>query len=151
MIILEALSKIDNFSLEELDLIVSEQIETRSSLQSSFSLQGYTFTSKDIEAIHQYFQHHPKLTCHLGPVRQTIEHFTANLLNSIYRHLQDNHLTLISLFQNAEEDTSNVALVEITYDQFLQGLRRAKIPFPVAQIQNIMKYLVSRATKIDDH
>jgi hypothetical protein len=30
----------------------------------------------------------------------------------------------------------------ILYEQFLDRLRKAQIPFPVAQIENIMKYLV---------
>jgi hypothetical protein len=119
---LEALAKLENVSLEELDLT------------------GSSFTNKDLMDIHRYFAHHPKLTCFLGPVRQTLEKFANNLLNSIHRHCRDNHLTVNDLFPN--ENDSMTPLSTVTFDEFRHGLRRAKIPFPLAQIGEIMKYLV---------
>lgn len=119
---LEALAKLENLSLEELDLT------------------GSSFTNKELLGIHRFFAHHPKLTCYLGPVRQTVEWFANNLLNSIHRHLRDNHLTVNDLFPNENDPTTPLSTV--TFDEFRHGLRKAKIPIPLAQIGEIMKYLV---------
>jgi hypothetical protein len=40
-------------------------------------------------------------------------------------------------------DGTNIPTSMITYEQFLDGLRKAKIPFPIAVINDIMKYIVS--------
>lgn len=45
------------------------------------------------------------------------------------------------MFKPNDEITGNVSMV--TYAQFLDGLRKAKIPFPIALMDDIMKYLVS--------
>lgn len=47
-------------------------------------------------------------------------------------------MNLIDIFIPNEEN-----ITSITYDQFRDGLRKAQIPFPITQIENIMKYLVS--------
>ncbi|CAF1323806.1 unnamed protein product [Rotaria sp. Silwood1] len=121
MIMLEALSKLDNISLEELDLT------------------GLTLNLKQNSDIHQFFANHPKFTCYVGPIRQTIEHFANILLNLIHKYCKDNQINLENIFKPDEENIMSNS--SITYDEFCDGLRKAKIPFPVAQIENIMKYL----------
>ena len=86
------------------------------------------------------FVNHTKLTCFVGPVRQTIESFANNLLHLINRYCDDNEVSLSDLFNPQDDTTTSVSTV--TYEQFLQGLRRAKIPFPIALINDIMKYIV---------
>jgi len=44
------------------------------------------------------------------------------------------------MFNPNEGMSFTIAMV--TYEQFLNGLRKAKIPFPIALINDIMKYLV---------
>ncbi|CAF3294130.1 unnamed protein product [Rotaria sp. Silwood2] len=123
MIMLEALSKLDNISLEELDLT------------------GLTLNLKQNSAIHQFFANHSKFTCYVGPIRQTIEHFANNLLNLINKYCKENEINLENMFKPDEENVLSNS--SITYDEFRDGLRKAKIPFPVAQIENIINYLVS--------
>jgi hypothetical protein len=49
-------------------------------------------------------------------------------------------MNLTELFDsNSESNASNLI---ITYNQFRNGLKKAKIPFPAGQFQNIIKYLV---------
>lgn len=74
-------------------------------------------------------------------MRQTVEHFANNLLNLIHKHCQKNEVTLASVFNLNEENIT--PSTTITYDEFRDALRQAKIPFPAAQIENIMKYFVS--------
>ncbi|CAF0797887.1 unnamed protein product [Rotaria sordida] len=121
MIMLEALSKLDNISLEELDLT------------------GLTLSLKQNSDIHKFFENHPKFTCYVGPIRQTVEHFANNLLNSIHKHCKENQINLGNIFKPNEENFMSNST--ITYDEFREGLKTVKIPFPVAQIENIMKYL----------
>lgn len=90
--------------------------------------------------IDKLFVNHPKLTCYVGPVRQTVEQFANNLLNSIDVYCRENQVQLSDLFESNEE--KNMPNSSITATQFREGLRKAKIPFPVAQIDNIVKYLV---------
>ena len=87
------------------------------------------------------FTSHPKFTCFVGPVRKNVERFANILLNLINRYCIENETTLSDMFKPSDDLTVSVS--SVTYAQFLDGLRRAKIPFPVALINNIMKYLVS--------
>ena len=87
------------------------------------------------------FRNQPKLTCFTGPVRQTIEHFANNLLNLINQYSEENDLNLSDLFNPNSDSCSIISMV--THEQFLDGLRKAKIPFPIALIDDIMKYFVS--------
>lgn len=96
---------------------------------------------KQISKVESLFGNHPKLTCFVGPVRKTTEHFANNLLNLINTYCIENEITLSDMFKPIDESTGNVSMV--TYAQFIDGLRKAKIPFPVGLINDIMKYLVS--------
>jgi hypothetical protein len=71
-------------------------------------------------------------------------------LNLIYTYCDENEVNLSEIF-NPNEGTSGITAVN--YEQFLDGLRKAKIPFPIAHIDDIMKYLVSFFfnTKISIH
>ncbi|CAF0979777.1 unnamed protein product [Rotaria sordida] len=121
MIILESLSQMNNITLEELDLT------------------GLTISAKQISKIDLLFLNHPKLTCYVGPVRQTVEHFTNHLLNLIHAYCEEHSITLSDIFSSNEGTRTTISI--ITYEQFLNGLRKAKIPFPIARIDDIMKYL----------
>ena len=136
---LEALSKLDNISLEELDLTV-DLIYLRFFFKH-FSIQGSSFNSKQISDIDKLFSNHPKFTCYVGAIRHTTEHFANNLVNLIDIYCRENQVNLKDLFGLSEE--MEIWNATITYNQFLEGLKKAKIPFPVAQIENIIKYLVS--------
>jgi hypothetical protein len=136
---LEALSKLDNISLEELDLTV-DFIYLRF-IFKHFSIQGSSFNPKQISDIDKLFSNHPKFTCYVGAIRHTTEHFANNLVNLIHIYCRENQVNLKDLFGLLEE--IEIWNSTITYNQFLDGLKKAKIPFPVAQIENIMKYLVS--------
>ncbi|UJR21905.1 hypothetical protein I4U23_024976 [Adineta vaga] len=118
MIILEALSKLDEISLEELDLT------------------GLTLTPKQSLDIQKLFAQHPLFKCYVDPIKQTIEPFVNHLLQAIQTYCTENNQSLNSLFIPTEEDP-----MIITYDQFCEGLRKVKIPIPTTQIENIMKYL----------
>ncbi len=83
------------------------------------------------------FVNQSKLTCYVGPIRQTVEQYANNLLNSIQIYCRDNHVNLTDIF-DSNEDTNML----ISYNQFCNGLKKAKISFPIAQIDKIMKYLV---------
>jgi hypothetical protein len=83
------------------------------------------------------FAKHRQFKCYVEPIRKTVEQFTNNLLNSIHSYCHDNKINLMDIFPPIEGN-----IPSITYDQFLDRLRIARIPFPVAQIENIMKYLV---------
>jgi hypothetical protein len=139
MIILESLSKLDNISLEELDLTV--YFFYFFFILIYFSIEGLTLNSKQISDVDKLFANHSKLTCYAGPVRQTIEQFANNLLNLIHTYCQENQVKLTDVF--GVNDENYVSTLTITYDQFRDGLRKAKIPFQIAQIENIIKYLVS--------
>jgi hypothetical protein len=104
--------------------------------------QGSTVNTNQIVNIHQLFENHPKFTCYVGPIRQTVEYFANNLLNLIQTYCRQNQVNVIDLF-TAVDDENRMSISTITYEQFCDGLRKAKVPFPVAQIMNIMKYLVS--------
>ncbi|CAF1139228.1 unnamed protein product [Adineta steineri] len=118
IIILEALSKLDNISLEELDLT------------------GLTLNSKQISDVEKLFTKHKQLKYYIEPIKKTIEQFVNHLLNLIHTHCDENDIDSTDLFIPYEENR-----VSVTYDQFLFSLRKAKIPFPIAQIENIMNYL----------
>ena len=77
----------------------------------------------------------------MGPIRQTTEHFVNILLNLIDKSLHENQVSLSEMFK--PPDAVNTTGPLVTYEQFLDGLRRAKIPFPIALIHDIMKYIVS--------
>ncbi len=62
-------------------------------------------------------------------------------MNLIHAYCQKNQINLTNIFGAKEENYISSSM--ITYDQFQDGLKRAKITFPVAEIENIMKYLVS--------
>ncbi|CAF3366478.1 unnamed protein product [Rotaria sp. Silwood1] len=121
MIMLESLSQMNNITLEELDLT------------------GLTITAKQTSKIDLLFLNHSKLRCYVGPVRQTVEHFTNYLLDLINMYCEENAIALSDIF-NPNEGTRITTSI-ITYEQFLNGLRKAKIPFPIAHIDDIMKYL----------
>lgn len=97
-------------------------------------------SAKQLAAVDLLFRHHPTLKCFVGPVRQTTEHFANNLLNLINRYSEEHDVTLSNMF-NPHPDLTN-SITTVTYEQFLNGLRRAKIPFPLAFINDIMAYLV---------
>lgn len=82
------------------------------------------------------------MTCSAGPIRQTTEHFVNVLLNLINKYLHDNQVSLAEMFKPPDAVNSTGHL--ITYEQFLDGLRRAKIPFPIALITDMMKHIVRR-------
>jgi len=90
--------------------------------------------------INLLFKNHPILKCYVGPVRRTIEHFVNNLLNSIHKYCQENDINVPDMFNPNEGYSMTISMV--TYEQFLDGLRKAKIPFPTALINDIMKYFV---------
>jgi hypothetical protein len=94
-----------------------------------------------ISKVDLLFANHPKLTCFVGAVRKSTENFANNLLNLINTYCIENEITLSDMFKPNDESTTHVSMV--TYAQFLDGLRKAKIPFPMALINDIMKYLVS--------
>ena len=91
--------------------------------------------------IHKFFANHPKFTCYVGPIKQTVEHFANILLNSIHIYCQENHVKLTDIFGLNEEN--DISKLTITYDEFRNGLKKAKIPFQLAQLENVIKYLVS--------
>ncbi|CAF1616877.1 unnamed protein product [Rotaria magnacalcarata] len=121
MIMLESLGKVENITLEELDLT------------------GLTLTLKQMADIHGFFANHPKFTCYAGPVRQTVEQFANNLVNTIHKYCHERQMNVTKLF--IEDEEMITISTTITYDEFRDGLRKAKIPFPAAQMENIMKYL----------
>lgn len=95
---------------------------------------------KQIAMVDFLFRNHPTLTCFVGPIRQTTEHFANHLLNLINKHSLEEEISLFDMFHSNHDSSSQSST--ITYAQFLEGLRKAKIPFPVALIDDIMKYLV---------
>ncbi len=97
--------------------------------------------SEQISKVDLLFANHSKLRCFVGPIRKNAENFANNLLNLINRYCIENETTLSDMFKPNDEITGNVSMV--TYAQFLDGLRKAKIPFPIALMDDIMKYLVS--------
>ncbi len=58
-------------------------------------------------------------------------------MNLIHTYCQENQVSLNDVFGFNEDNYT------ISYDQFQNGLRKAKIPFPVAQIENMINYIVS--------
>jgi len=86
------------------------------------------------------FINQSKLTCYVGPIRKTIEQLANNLLNSMQIYCRDNRIDLTEIFNSNDDKITSNSI--ITYNEFLDGLRKAKISFPIAQIENIMKYLV---------
>lgn len=97
-------------------------------------------TPKQIADIEKMFVNHAKLTCYVGPIRQTVDQFAHRLLNAIDNHCREHQIQLVDLFDLTDEKyTSNMI---ITVLQLREGLRKAKIPFPAAQLNNIIKYLV---------
>ena len=97
-------------------------------------------TFKQIGDIEKMFVNHGKLTCYVGPVRQTVEQFANNLLNAIDNYCRERQVQLGDLFDlNEERFLSNTIISAL---QLREGLRKAKIPFPAAQLNNIIKYLV---------
>ena len=109
-------------------------------MRSRFS-QGLALGEKAMLEIPQLFARHPQTTCYFGPVRQTIDHFANNLLNEIENHCRDHDVTLTSVFNPTDDSFRTVPV--LTYDEFRQCLKKAKIPFPPAYIDDVMKYLVS--------
>lgn len=90
--------------------------------------------------IPKLFSPHSQTTCYFGPVRQTIDHFANNLLNEIENHCRDNNVTLTDIFNATDEHHRMVTV--FTYEEFRECLKKAKIPYPSAYIDDIMKYLV---------
>ncbi|UJR27321.1 hypothetical protein I4U23_008614 [Adineta vaga] len=121
MIMLQSLAEVEDISLEELDLT---GIITNSSL---------------ITKGHELFANHPKLNVYVGPVKQMIESFANNLVGLIHAYCQENEISLSDIF-NLNEGAATT-ITTITYEHFLETLRKAKIPFPKALINDIMKHL----------
>ena len=90
--------------------------------------------------IEKVFTNQSKLTFYVGAIRQTVEQLTNHLLNSIHNYCRENEISLEEMFTSNEE--KNISNSTITSAQFQEGLKKAKIPFPVAQIEKIIKYLV---------
>ncbi|CAF1351276.1 unnamed protein product, partial [Adineta ricciae] len=118
MIILEALVELDEISLEELDLT------------------GLTLTSKQNLDMQKLFPRHSQFKCYVDPIKQTIEPFANHLLHAIHTYCTENDVTLKDVFVPLKDEQT-----VITYDQFCESLRKARIPIPTTQIENIMKYL----------
>lgn len=91
--------------------------------------------------IEKFFSHQSTLKCFLGVVRNTSDYYANNLLNSIQVHCDENGRTLLDVFHSNEEVHRTVSIV--TYEQFRDALKRAKIPFSPSHIDEVMKYLVS--------
>lgn len=106
-------------------------------------LQGIITNPRLIEDGHALFANHPRLKVHVGPVKYMIESFANNLLGAIRAYSQENEATLTEIFLPNENVATTVTT--ITYEQFTDGLRRAKIPYPKPSIADIMKHLVSDA------
>ncbi|CAF3594160.1 unnamed protein product [Rotaria socialis] len=121
IIMLEALSELTNISLEELDLT------------------GLSMNAKQTSKINSLFLNHRKLKCYIGPVRYTAEHFANYLLNLIHMYCEQNAVALSDMFNPIEGIRTTISTV--THEQFLDGLRRARIPIPMAYIDDIIKYL----------
>lgn len=83
------------------------------------------------------FSRHSQFKCYVDPIKQTIEPFVNHLLHAIHAYCTENNVTLKDLFVPSEDER-----IVITYDEFCESLRKAKIPIPTTQIDNIMKYLV---------
>jgi hypothetical protein len=62
-------------------------------------------------------------------------------VNLIHKYCQHNEVSLSDVFNR--NDGISLTITTVNYEQFCNGLRRAKIPFPLALIDDIMKYLVS--------
>ena len=103
-------------------------------------VEGLSMHPDQISAVELLFANHPNLTCFVGPIRKTAERFSNILLNLINQYCIENEMTLSDMFKPSDEIAGNVTVV--TYVQFVDGLRRAKIPFPIALIEDIMKYIV---------
>ena len=99
-------------------------------------------SANQISKINSLFIDHPRLKCYVGPIRQNMEHFANHLLNLIHAHCLNNEVSLSDIFLTSNDGTPRNTSM-ITYEQFLDGLRKAKIPFPIRLINDIMKYLVS--------
>ena len=99
-----------------------------------------TISANQISTVESLFARHANFTCFVGPVRQTTEHFANILLNLINKYSIENEVSLAEMFKSPDATSTSVSMV--TYEQFLNGLRRAKIPFPIALIDDIMKYFV---------
>lgn len=104
-----------------------------------FRTQGLTLSFKQIADIHQFFVNHPRFTCHIEPIRQTVEHFANNILNQLQAYCRQNHLLLTDLFETTED--KNLPYLIVTYEQFRNGLKQAKIAYSMGQFDNICKYL----------
>ena len=85
------------------------------------------------------FPRHSQLKCYVDPIKQTIEPFVNHLLHAIHAYCKENNVTLKDVFVPLKDEQT-----VITYDQFCESLRKARIPIPTTQIENIMKYLVRR-------
>lgn len=136
---LEALVQLTNITLEELDLTVRFYSIFKFCIE--FFYKGLTINAKQSVKIQSLFSDQPKLKCYTGPVRQSTEYFANYLVNLINLYCENNVVELSDIFNPNEGIRSTISTV--TYEQFRDGLRRAKIPFPVAHIDDIMKYLVS--------
>ena len=97
-------------------------------------------TFKQIADIEKMFVNHAKLTCYVGPIRQTVDQFANNLLNAIDNYCREHEIQLVDLFDLTDEKSMSNTIISAL--QLREGLRRAKIPFPAAQLNNIIKYLV---------
>lgn len=90
---------------------------------------------------HLLFANHPRLHVYVGPVKQVIESFAYHLLSLIHKYSRENEVKVSEIFCPNEDLSAPTTM--ITYEQFLDGLRKAKIPFPIGLMNDIMKHLVS--------
>ena len=89
----------------------------------------------------ELFANHPRLKVYVGPVKQVIDTFANNLLSLIRDYRHENEISVSDMF--IPNDNAATPATSVTYEQFLDVLREAKIPFPKAMINDIMKHLVS--------
>ncbi|CAF1399229.1 unnamed protein product [Adineta ricciae] len=121
MIMLESLAEVQDITLEELDLT---GIMTKQDL---------------IKKGQELFANHPRLKVYVGPVKQVIDTFANNLLSLIRDYRHENEISVSDMF--IPNDNTAAPATSVTYEQFLDVLREAKIPFPKAMINDIMKHL----------
>lgn len=102
--------------------------------------KGLTINAEQTSKVNSLFLNHTSLTCYVGPVRQTIDHFANCILDLINIYCDENQMSVSEIFYPNEGTRATAST--ITYEQFLDGLRKVKIPFRKSLINDIMKYLV---------
>ncbi|CAF0889784.1 unnamed protein product [Didymodactylos carnosus] len=115
---LDNLSKLDNITLDELDLTELTINKTQSDIQLLFKA-------------------HSKFRCLVGPVKKSEQQMAKEQLNLLKQYCDKEKISFQELFIGSAPAEN----VTITYEQFREGIKKTQIPLIPLEIEELIQFL----------